>query len=114
VVLDESVCVVDYLKGVTEFFIHESCGKCTPCREGNKQIYEILCKLSDGTAIKEDVVVLKRLISMMTNAAFCGLGQAATVALATCLKYFAAEIEGHLDKKCPAGVCFVEQEREVI
>lgn len=114
VVLDESVCVVDYLKGVTEFFIHESCGKCTPCREGNQKVYEILCKLSDGTATRQDLNLLKRLINTMTVASFCGLGQSATVALATCLKHFAAEFEAHLHKECPAGVCFAEQEREVI
>ncbi|MDF2572733.1 MAG: hndC 1, partial [Sporomusa sp.] len=111
VVMDEDVCVIDYLKGVTEFFIHESCGKCTPCREGNKQIYAILCKLSEGEATKEDMVVLKRMIDTMTNASFCGLGQSAAVALNTCWKLFKAEFEDHLNKKCPAQVCFTEQER---
>ncbi|MBP2649711.1 MAG: hndC 1 [Firmicutes bacterium] len=114
VILDESVCVVDYLKGVTEFFIHESCGKCTPCREGNQKVYAILCKLSDGTATTQDFKLLKRLITTMTAASFCGLGQSATIALATCLKHFSAEIEDHLHKKCPAGVCFQEQERAAI
>jgi len=111
VVMDEDVCVIDYLKGVTEFFIHESCGKCTPCREGNKQIYAILCKLSDGEATQDDMVVLKRLISTMTNASFCGLGQSAAVALNTCWKLFKDEFADHLNKKCPAKVCFTEQER---
>ncbi|WP_373665329.1 NADP-reducing hydrogenase subunit HndC [Sporomusa silvacetica DSM 10669] len=111
VVMDEDVCVIDYLKGVTEFFIHESCGKCTPCREGNKQIYAILCKLSEGEATEEDMVVLKRLISTMTNASFCGLGQAAAVALNTCWILFKDEFADHLNKKCPAKVCFTEQER---
>ncbi|WP_373665465.1 NADP-reducing hydrogenase subunit HndC [Sporomusa silvacetica DSM 10669] len=111
VVMDEDVCVIDYLKGVTEFFIHESCGKCTPCREGNKQIYAILCKLSEGEANEEDMVVLKRLISTMTNASFCGLGQSAAVALNTCWILFKDEFADHLNKKCPAKVCFTEQER---
>ncbi|MDF2569171.1 MAG: hndC 1, partial [Sporomusa sp.] len=111
VVMDEDVCVIDYLKGVTEFFIHESCGKCTPCREGNKQIYAILCKLSAGEATKEDLVVLKRMIDTMTNASFCGLGQSAAVALNTCWKLFKDEFEDHLNKKCPAKVCFTEEER---
>lgn len=111
VVMDEDVCVIDYLKGVTEFFIHESCGKCTPCREGNKQIYAILCKLSEGEATKEDMVVLKRMIDTMTNASFCGLGQSAAVALNTCWKLFKDEFEDHMNKKCPAQVCFTEQER---
>ncbi|WP_371371590.1 NADH-quinone oxidoreductase subunit F [Sporomusa aerivorans] len=111
VVMDEDVCVIDYLKGVTEFFIHESCGKCTPCREGNKQIYAILCKLSAGEASQDDMAVLRRLIDTMTNASFCGLGQSAAVALNTCWKLFKAEFEDHLNKKCPAKVCFTEQER---
>lgn len=111
VVMDEDVCVIDYLKGVTEFFIHESCGKCTPCREGNKQIYAILCKLSEGEATQDDMIVLKRLIDTMTNASFCGLGQSAAVALNTCWKLFKSEFEDHLNKKCPAKVCFTEQER---
>lgn len=111
VVMDEDVCVIDYLKGVTEFFIHESCGKCTPCREGNKQIYVILNKLSAGEATQDDMVVLKRLIDTMTNASFCGLGQSAAVALNTCWKLFKSEFEDHLNKKCPAQVCFTEQER---
>jgi len=114
VVLDESVCVVDYLKGVTEFFIHESCGKCTPCREGNQKVHAILCKLSAGTATDQDINLLKRLIKTMTAASFCGLGQSATVALATCLNYFAAEFDAHINKKCPAGSCLIEQERAVI
>ena len=111
VVMDEDVCVIDYLKGVTEFFIHESCGKCTPCREGNKQIYEILGKISAGQATQQDMTVLRRLIDTMTNASFCGLGQSAAVALNTCWKLFTAEFEDHLNQKCPAQVCFTEQER---
>lgn len=111
VVMDEDVCVIDYLKGVTEFFIHESCGKCTPCREGNKQIYAILCKISEGEATQDDMALLRRLIGTMTNASFCGLGQAAAVALNTCWKLFKSEFEDHLNKKCPAQVCFTEQER---
>ncbi|MBP2636328.1 MAG: hndC 1 [Firmicutes bacterium] len=110
VVMDEDVCVIDYLKGVTEFFIHESCGKCTPCREGNKQIYAMLCKLSAGEATQEDMQILRRLIDTMTNASFCGLGQAATIALNTCWKSFRAEFESHLNKQCPAQVCLLNKE----
>ena len=110
VVMDESVCTIDYLKGVTEFFIHESCGKCTPCREGNQQLHNILCKFADGRAVHEDFKIMKRLIDTMTNASFCGLGQSAAVALSTCLKYFRDEFEVHINKKCPAGHCFYEEE----
>jgi NADH-quinone oxidoreductase subunit F len=113
VVLDEDVRVIDYLKGVTEFFIHESCGKCTPCREGNKQIYAILCKISNGDATKNDLVILKRVINIITNASFCGLGQSAAVALNTCWKLFKSEFEGCLNEGCP-DASFVSLNRKEV
>ncbi|GMA97918.1 NADH-ubiquinone oxidoreductase-F iron-sulfur binding region domain-containing protein [Pelosinus sp. IPA-1] len=112
VVMDESVCVVDYLKKVTEFFIHESCGKCTPCREGNWQLFKILCKFQEGLAVEEDFAVMKRLADAMTNASFCGLGQSAAVALTSCLKYFKDEFKAHSKKQCPAGHCFIDERGE--
>lgn len=110
VVLDESVCIIDYLKKVTEFFIHESCGKCVPCREGNKQLYLILDKLSKGEATENDLALMKRLSRVMAKSSFCGLGQAASTALDSCLKHFSSEFEAHLNKQCPAGVCFTKKE----
>jgi len=100
VVMDESVSIVEYLKGVTEFFIHESCGKCVPCREGNRQILKILQKLSvpDG-AEKGDLEILRRLIRTMTDAAFCGLGQTAAAALNSAWKLFPAEFEANVRGK---------------
>ena len=94
VVMDESVSVIEYLKGVTEFFIHESCGKCMPCREGNRQLLKILNKLSEGTAKTGDLDTMRRLIRTMTDASFCGLGQSAAVALNSAWKLFPAEFEG--------------------
>lgn len=110
VVLDESVCVIDYLKMVTEFFIHESCGKCTPCREGNKQIHFLLEKFAQGTATKKDYHQLQKLSTLLAKASFCGLGQAAATALSTCLKNMQAEFDAHLAGQCPAGVCFTKEE----
>ena len=95
VVMDESVSIIEYLKSVTEFFIHESCGKCVPCREGNHQILKILQKLSvPGAANADDLKLLRRTVRTMTEASFCGLGQSAAVALDTAWKHFPAEIEG--------------------
>jgi len=94
VVLDESVSIIEYLKGITEFFIHESCGKCIPCREGNHQIIKILNRISDRTATKDDLVLLRRVVRTMTEASFCGLGQSAAAALDTAWKHFPAEFEG--------------------
>ena len=97
VVMDESVSIIEYLKGVTEFFIHESCGKCLPCREGNRQVLKILNKLSvPGAAKANDLDTMRRLIRTMIDASFCGLGQSAAVALNSAWKNFPAEFEGAL------------------
>jgi len=106
VVMDESVCVIDYLKGVTEFFIHECCGKCTPCREGNQQLYKILCKFSDGTGTQDDITLSFGLIDTMTKTSFCGAGQSAALAMSTCLTHFKDEFTAHINGNCPAGHCF--------
>ena len=103
VVMNEDVGIIDYLLGVTEFFLHESCGKCVPCREGNKQIYKILQKLSQpGQATPADLCLLRRLVTTMISASFCGLGQSAAVALNTAWKHFKEEFEANVDKSKPA------------
>ncbi|MGL4209190.1 MAG: complex I 51 kDa subunit family protein, partial [Candidatus Adiutrix sp.] len=100
VVMDEDVPILEYLKGVTEFFLHESCGKCVPCREGNKQIYKILCRLSEpGQSTSEDLLVLRRLVTSMISASFCGLGQSAAVALNTAWRHFKEEFEANVVTK---------------
>ena len=101
VVMDESVPIIEYLKGVTEFFIHESCGKCIPCREGNRQILKLLNKLSvPGGADKNDLAAMRRLIRTMTDASFCGLGQSAAVALNSAWKLFKTEFEANTQAAC--------------
>jgi NADH-quinone oxidoreductase subunit F len=97
VVMDETVSILEYLKGVTEFFIHESCGKCIPCREGNRQILNYLQKLSTpGAATADDLDTLRRLVRTMTDASFCGLGQTAAAALTSAWKLFKAEFEANV------------------
>jgi NADH-quinone oxidoreductase subunit F len=97
VVMDESVSIVEYLKGVTEFFIHESCGKCVPCREGNRQLLKVLNKLAvPNAATTDDLETLRRLIRTMTDASFCGLGQTAAAALNSAWKHFKAEFEANV------------------
>jgi NADH-quinone oxidoreductase subunit F len=91
--MDEGVSIFEYLKEVTEFFIHESCGKCVPCREGNRQLLAILKKLSTGTASTNDIETMRRLTDTMNGASFCGLGQTASVALNSALKHFDLEIK---------------------
>ncbi|MDR0316382.1 MAG: NADH-quinone oxidoreductase subunit L [Treponema sp.] len=97
VVMDESVSILEYLQGVTEFFIHESCGKCIPCREGNRQLLVILQKLSTpGAATANDLDTLRLLIRTMTDASFCGLGQTAAAALNSAWKLFKTEFEANV------------------
>jgi NADH-quinone oxidoreductase subunit F len=92
--MDESVPILEYLKCVTEFFIHESCGKCVPCREGNQQLLYILSKLSvPGAASASDLDTLRSLVQTMNGASFCGLGQTASAALSSAWKHFKAEFE---------------------
>lgn len=104
-VIDDTNCVIDFLKCITEFFMHESCGKCTPCREGNTRIHGLLDKFSKGLAKEEDIEKLYSLSKTMKNTSFCGLGQAATTALVDCLKYMREEFEEHIAGKCRAGIC---------
>jgi len=104
VVMDESVSILEYLKCVTEFFIHESCGKCVPCREGNKQMLRLIQKLSAqntgaGAATADDLNILRSLIRTMTDASFCGLGQTAATALNSAWKKFRTEFEGNVGKQ---------------
>ena len=97
VVMDESVSILEYLQSVNDFFIHESCGKCVPCREGNRQIKKILDRLLvPGKATREDLAALRRLIDTMTAASFCGLGQTAAVAINTAWKHFKSEFEANV------------------
>ena len=97
VVMDESVSILDYLKGVTEFFIHESCGKCVPCREGNRQLLNILKKLSiPDAANQEDLEFLRLLTRTTSDASFCGLGQTSATALKSSWKNFKMEFEANV------------------
>jgi len=102
VVMDESVSVLEYVKNVTKFFIHESCGKCVPCREGNRQLLKILESMTapalDEKPLQKNYApdaldTMRSLIRTMTDASFCGLGQTAAAALNSAWKHFPAEIE---------------------
>lgn len=103
--VDDTNCAVDYLKSVMEFFVHESCGKCTPCREGNQRIVEMLEKLSEGRGTKEDIRRIKELTRVMKSTSFCGLGQSVAQPVNSMLKHFADEFNEHVDGKCKTGCC---------
>lgn len=105
VVLDEDVCLVEYCIKVMEFFVYESCGKCTPCRLGTTRVLEILKKLSLGDGVEGDLEVLESLMKNVTKLSACGLGQSACKALDSALKYRREEFEAHINGQCPTNTC---------
>ena len=105
-VLDESVCAVDFARSVAVFFAHESCGQCTPCREGTPQILGTMNRICQGAGKMADLAFLERLAGVMQDASFCPLGQTAAAPLLSLLKNFRPEFEDHIARKpCGAGVC---------
>jgi len=106
VVMDEENCMIDVAKFFLEFTQRESCGKCSPCREGTKQMLIMLDEITKGNGKIEDIKKLEELALMVKNMSLCGLGQTAPNPLLTTLKYFRHEYEAHIiEKRCPAHVC---------
>lgn len=106
IVLDEDDCMVDIAKFYLEFTVEESCGKCTPCRIGNKRMLEILTRITEGKGEPEDLEELERLANVIKDASLCALGQSAPNPVLSTLKGFYDEYKAHVyEKKCPAGVC---------
>ena len=105
-VLDDSDCMVDICKFFLEFTVDESCGKCPPCRIGNKRLLELLTKITDGKATLKDLDNLKELATTIKNTSLCGLGKCAPNPILSTLNNFYDEYLSHVvDKKCPAGKC---------
>ncbi len=90
-VADDRMKVLDFVKCIQDFFLHESCGKCTPCREGNRQLTKIIDKFVAGTQSETDFETLDRFANIMKNCSFCGLGETAPSALLNAIKYFPAD-----------------------
>jgi NADP-reducing hydrogenase subunit HndC len=106
IVMDEDNCMVDIAKFFLEFTVHESCGKCTPCRIGTKRLYEILVRISEGKGKPEDIDELQTLSEYIKQDSLCGLGQTAPNPVISTLKHFKDEYIAHIhNQKCPAGVC---------
>lgn len=106
IVLDEDSCMVDVAKFFLEFTCDESCGKCTPCRIGNKRLLEILTRITEGNGKEEDLTKLEELSKYIKNNSLCGLGMSSPNPVLSTLKHFRHEYESHVrDKKCRAGVC---------
>ena len=106
IVLDEDDCAVNIAKFYLEFTLEESCGKCTPCRIGNKRMLEILNKITDGLGTMEDLEELKNLANVIKDCSLCALGQSAPNPVLSTLENFYDEYLAHIvDKRCPAGSC---------
>ena len=106
VVMDETSCMVSIAKFYLEFTCEESCGKCTPCRVGNKRLCEMLTKISKGNGTMEDLYELRNLAAVIKDTALCGLGQTSPNPVLSTLDNFWDEYVEHVvDKKCRAGVC---------
>ncbi|MFA6335307.1 MAG: FAD-dependent oxidoreductase [Bacteroidales bacterium] len=106
VVMDQDNCMVDVARYFTEFSNGESCGKCTPCREGLAQTLEILTRFTKGNANEADIHKLENLGKVIKNSALCGLGQTAPNPVLTTLRYFRDEYDHHMiEKKCEPGIC---------
>ena len=106
IVMDEDTCMVDVARYFVDFLCDESCGKCLPCREGLRQMSEILTDITGGRATEEDLELLERLGRVMADFSLCALGTTAPNPVLTTIRYFKDEYEAHIrEKRCPAYVC---------
>lgn len=107
VVMDEDDCMVDVSRFFLEFSVDESCGKCTPCRIGNKRLLELLEKITSGNGSEEDIDKLEDLSIIVSKASLCGLGQSSPNPILSTLTYFRDEYMAHVgeNKTCPAKKC---------
>ena len=105
VVLDDTDCMVEMTRYFLSFTQLESCGKCTPCRVGTKQMLDILARLCEGRGVGEDLDLLDRLAQVVKQRSLCGLGRTAPNPVLTGLRYFRDEFEAHVQGRCPAHRC---------
>jgi NADH:ubiquinone oxidoreductase subunit F (NADH-binding)/(2Fe-2S) ferredoxin len=106
IVMDEETCMVAIAQYYLDFTVEESCGKCSPCRIGNKRLYELLEKITKGEGTLEDLDKLKNLSQVIKDTSLCGLGQTSPNPVLSTIDNFWDEYLEHVtDKKCRAGVC---------
>ena len=106
IVLDDTDCMVDIARFYLDFMVDESCGKCTPCREGTKRMYGILNKITKGDGTLYDLEKLERLAHTVKNTSLCGLGKTAPNPVLSTIQNFNNEYINHIEhKRCEAGVC---------
>ncbi len=106
IVMDEDNCMVSMAKFYLEFTVEESCGKCTPCRVGNKRLHEMLDKITEGKGTLQDLDLLRNLSGVIKDTSLCGLGQTSPNPVLSTLDNFYDEYLAHVvDHKCPSGQC---------
>ncbi len=106
IVMDEDDCMVAVSKFYLDFTVEESCGKCAPCRVGNKRLCELLDKITQGNGTMEDLENLSNLAAVIKDTSLCGLGQTSPNPVLSTIHNFWDEYVAHVvDKKCPAGQC---------
>ena len=106
IVMDETTCMVDVARYFLDFLTDESCGKCTPCREGVHLMLKILNRICTGKGEEGDLEKLEEIADTVQTAALCALGQTAPNPVLSTMKYFRDEYIAHIrEKRCPAGVC---------
>jgi NADH:ubiquinone oxidoreductase subunit F (NADH-binding)/(2Fe-2S) ferredoxin len=106
VVMDEDTCVVDVAKYFLQFTTDESCGKCTPCREGTRWMLQILTRITEGHGETGDIEQLETLGRIVKDTSLCGLGSTAPNPVLSTIRYFRDEYEAHIrDSRCPAAIC---------
>jgi NADH:ubiquinone oxidoreductase subunit F (NADH-binding)/(2Fe-2S) ferredoxin/NAD-dependent dihydropyrimidine dehydrogenase PreA subunit len=106
IVMDDTDCMVDVARYFTKFLEEESCGKCTPCREGVRRMKEVLTDITEGRGTEESVPLLEELGEALALGSLCALGSTAANPVLSTLRYFRNEYEAHIrEKRCPAGVC---------
>ena len=106
IVMDEDDCMVAVSRFYLDFTVEESCGKCAPCRVGNKRLCELLDKITNGNGTMEDLENLSNLAAVIKDTSLCGLGQTSPNPVLSTIDNFWDEYVAHVvDKKCPAGQC---------
>ena len=110
IVMGEKSCMVDLARFFMEFCLDESCGKCIPCRAGTNEIYRLLTRICDGSAVPRDLDNLEQLCHMVKDTSLCGLGAAAPNPILSTLHWFREEYAAHvLERRCPAGACAMSE-----
>lgn len=106
-VYSDKNCIVDILRNDLDFFVEESCGQCTPCREGGYELYRLISKIAEGKGSIQDLKTIDELCEVMRNTSLCGLGVSTTVPVKTCIQNFRKEFLAHIDGD-PCPICGID------